>query len=41
MGTNITGDRFVTVIGIPHSDCMLAGFVRLQRVEAGLKKYKY
>ena len=36
MGHNGTVNAFVTVIGIPHSDCLLADFVKLQREEARL-----
>ena len=32
--------RFVTVIGTPHGDTWLAGFVELQRAEARLTKSK-
>ena len=33
VGHNGIGDRFVNTIGAPNSDCMLAGFMGLQRAE--------
>ena len=40
MWNNVIGDRLVNVIVDPHDDCLLDGFVELQRTEAILIKTK-
>ena len=36
VGHNLIVDGLITVIGTPHGDTLLAGFVKLQQMEARL-----
>ena len=38
LGRNGIRDGFVTVIGTPHGDPLISGFVKLQRTEGRLKE---
>ena len=40
LGRNEVWDEFVVVIGTPHGDPLLAGFVKLQLAEARLIQKK-
>ena len=40
MGHSGTGNGFVNIIGAPHGDCLLAGFVGLQREEDRVNNQK-